>query len=291
MNAHQKNILTSVRKITLPWFTVTLISIFLVLISQNSPDIDAIYNEAASFHYTQIKIDYFSIFLLHYLTKLDLFQLRIIFFVIILIIFLQSKIKRNFNAYALALLLPMIFASQFRLFLAVSIFLLALDYFNSKGGFTKALLIASTFHFSFATVFLFPIFLISQELIMSFDFGFVTEILKVKVISYMNQEVLNIQFYARLPLIIFGTINLFVLIKKRSKRSILLGIYILIITFVSLDWWIMARRSFELVIFLSFPYFNQKKIAFGLLDIIYVASSTSYIALNTYKFVDLLDFK
>jgi hypothetical protein len=186
--------------------------------------------------------------------------------------------------------MPMVLGSQFRLLIASTIFIIVLQYIHSKIKYFFALLIASTFHLSFIIIFIFPIYIISENLLDLVIPASIIDFYNVKISAYTEQEETKVSIFSIILLTLLLLINTIVLLIHKDLRAILIIVYTLIIPILDSQYWIIYRRAIEVVIFISYPLFSTKNDKISIYLITYFALLYAYIILNIIGYTNKLTF-
>ena len=278
------------RLLLLPINLFFLASVLTIAAASNAPDVDAYFSEIREFDYKNFRLDYLS-WLFLWLLGVDNEN---VFHGISVIVFyaIVGLCKRvgNQDYTAMAALMPMAVGSQIRLLFAAAVFIIALQYLKSRRGILIPTLIASLFHFSFLFCLLFPLFiffgpafelLMPLELVVSYN---------IKLGAYLAQdhEIPSLPGITLLTLLIAS--NLTLLIKQKDARAYLVLIYILLIPYIENNNWIIFRRSVELILFLSYPFYFKNDNRVDNYKISYFIFLYCYCILNYIGYTKKLDF-
>jgi len=276
----------------IPFISIFLLSFtsIIVFFSANAPDVDTYLTEISAFSYDDIRIDYFSWAILNFFSidTISGFHTLSITVLFLLLFFLIWKGSTGYVA--LLLLMPMIVGSQIRLLFAAAAFLCCLVAFNGRFRFLFSILFGSLFHSSFIFIFIFPIYLFLPEAISYLTPEVFINPVYAKLEAYSLQDIVPVSFFSISLIFFIYVINLAILALDRDPRAIIIGVYIVLLFSVPGEFWILYRRSAELVLFLSFPFYFREYLVSKFLHAAYFSSIFIYSLLNIKGYSEKLVF-
>jgi hypothetical protein len=260
-----------------------------IAMASNAPDVNAYISEIKEFDYKNFRLDYLSWLLLWLLNIDNIFIFHLTSLIVFSLIVFQCKRKKNEDYIALAALMPMILGSQIRLLFAAATFIFVLQYFKYYRTILIPTLVASLFHFSFLFSFLLPLLIFFGPL---FDFIMPIEIVvayNTKLDAYLEKDEEVASVPGKALLLILLSLNFILLAKQKDFRAFFVLIYILLIPYIESQTWMIFRRSVELILFISYPfYFNNNKKNDNY-KIAFFITLYCYLILNSIGYVKKLD--
>jgi len=276
----------------IPFISIFLLSFtsIIVFFSANAPDVDTYLTEISAFSYDDIRIDYFSWAILNFfsidtISGFHTLSITVLFLLLFFLIWKGSTVY-----VALLLLMPMIVGSQIRLLFAAAAFLCCLVAFNGRFRFLFSILFGSLFHSSFIFIFIFPIYLFLPEAISYLTPEVFINPVYAKLEAYSLQDIVPVSFFSISLIFFIYVINLAILALDRDPRAIIIGVYIVLLFSVPGEFWILYRRSAELVLFLSFPFYFREYLVSKFLHAAYFSSIFIYSLLNIKGYSEKLVF-
>lgn len=264
------------------------LSVVLIFAATTTPDVDAYINELKNFTPSHIRLDYLSwatlwFFGVDSVEKFHIFSIFIFFLILAFCNYYNSN-----SIYALGFLMPMALGSQVRVLLAATIFIITCNLIRSKSRIFWASVLASTFHFSFAFIFFYPVFIVAPDLIALVLPDSIFGTYEAKVNAYLGKKAVVPSSLGYSFLLSMLIVNFIVLVKEQDRRYVLVAAYILIFPLVGEVWWETFRRSCELMLFVCYPFFFRNYRGLSIYNSVYFAMQAVWFSSNLVGYAKLV---